>query len=838
MNGGAGYSYISHTYLGLFESKREIFVEMSSIIGSPVATNGRTSPYHTGCLVVKPANLSQVVVSPARQSVSIKMGVHDSSGEIKTESFAFNSKLFTTSDEFTTGAYSSMVQPLVKKTCAGENTTAVIGGPGSLDFSTYLLSSASSRGLLAQAANQMLNSIMVNGKREGTVTFSWYKLGCQGTNTIDDVLRSASEVSSQGGEKAAADLQLKELEKGRGVAVPGLWEVELSTSSDVDAVITHVQRISPGAKHGSGNAHSVIQLTVTSEHIRNSVSFGTTNTYADLKGVGKISFLVLGNLKRAGWIGPEWDKQPFCPWVDNVLTTIQWIESQELGIEKSGPPPPAPDCGTSMALKDVLRGRQASMLLLMLTPTEKQVSETRQWLLLAEALENTRTSYVSSGMASSPVPNNASRFSSPHPEAGTGAGVTSQSKTRPVPSSTTKPRPMTPSRFNGANVPHSLLPPGASSSSKAAVSAGLGSAIKEKIASSNGSAIKSPAAHHEFVEGGTGYVILSTAKDEIKALTEALRVKTEMLEEAQGAYEMLVQQLHEDGSTLKKKDRDRYRQVLAELKDYEIYKNVMESALTKMQKELEALLSDNQALKAKLSHKESDIKRREMSRDQYTKDLTNTRRSLTEALEAKGELEEKNKKLLKTGEEMRTNFNAMRNDRNEMKKELELQTSQVLALKEKVALMESRDRERCREEEKIRESHKAVMENLLSHQEENDLLKGALAELLEDSMRHDNNKKSDNAPKVSPTRRDSKPGEPQGILLKKAATRGYRGSVVFKTEEKQQKPSPPKSSSAASSLFSVSEESTMSAELNISGVGSSGNKGAKSAQMRKSSILG
>ena len=87
---------------------------------------------------------------------------------------------------------------------------------------------------------------------------------------------------------------MKELEKGRGVAVPGLWEVELSTSSDVDAVITHVQRISPEAKHDSGLAHSVIQLTVTSEHIRNSVqSFNSNSAFADLKGVGKISFRAL-----------------------------------------------------------------------------------------------------------------------------------------------------------------------------------------------------------------------------------------------------------------------------------------------------------------------------------------------------------------------------------------------------------------------------------------------------------------------------------------------------------------------------------------------------------------
>ena len=67
---------------------------------------------------------------------------------------------------------------------------------------------------------------------------------------------------------------------------------------------------------------------------------------------------------------------------------------------------------------------------------------------------------------------------------------------------------------------------------------------------------------------------------------------------------------------LKRKIESRYRQVLAELKDYEIYKNVMESALTKMQKEMEELLSENQSLKAKLSNEKmmlSDERRTENS---------------------------------------------------------------------------------------------------------------------------------------------------------------------------------------------------------------------------------
>lgn len=44
---------------------------------------------------------------------------------------------------------------------------------------------------------------------------------------------------------------------------------------------------------------------------------------------------------------------------------------------------------------------------------------------------------------------------------------------------------------------------------------------------------------------------------------------------------------------LSKRDKDRYRAALKDLSDYEIYKNVMESSLVRMQSELEGLLSEN-----------------------------------------------------------------------------------------------------------------------------------------------------------------------------------------------------------------------------------------------------
>ena len=47
---------------------------MSSISSTPDASNGKSAPYLTGCLMLKPSSLSNVVVSNARKSVSVKVG--------------------------------------------------------------------------------------------------------------------------------------------------------------------------------------------------------------------------------------------------------------------------------------------------------------------------------------------------------------------------------------------------------------------------------------------------------------------------------------------------------------------------------------------------------------------------------------------------------------------------------------------------------------------------------------------------------------------------------------------------------------------------------------------
>ncbi len=69
-------------------------------------------------------------------------------------------------------------------------------------------------------------------------------------------------------------------------------------------------------------------------------------------------------------------------------------------------------------------------------------------------------------------------------------------------------------------------------------------------------------------------------------------------EEMQSAYDQLLSQLKEEGSMLSKRDRERYKNAMKDLKDYEIYKDVMETAMVRLQAELEIFAKENKELRA------------------------------------------------------------------------------------------------------------------------------------------------------------------------------------------------------------------------------------------------
>lgn len=58
-----------------------------------------------------------------------------------------------------------------------------------------------------------------------------------------------------------------------------------------------------------------------------------------------------------------------------------------------------------------------------------------------------------------------------------------------------------------------------------------------------------------------------------------------------------------------KRDRERFRAALKDLKDYEIYKEVMEAAMVRMQQELEVYAEENANIKSSRQQEDQKLKK-------------------------------------------------------------------------------------------------------------------------------------------------------------------------------------------------------------------------------------
>ncbi len=524
---------------------------------------------------------------------------------------------------------------------------------------------------------------------------------------------------------------MRELDTGRGTSVPGLWEVELSSASDVDAVISHVQRISQEADHSKGTSHSVIQLAISSEKTKYTGIPKSIRNTNESGGMGKISFLLLGGM----------EEQQRYPWVDALRERLQWLESRAGGMSGSPESPihfPYQKSKLTLMLRDVLRGKQEASLLIMIAPKDHtSLGSCHQWLQLGQGVAMACSSGVgvtgSSLKSSSRRNQSIERSRSPSPSRQQAPINGSASFRSNTPSAgnydyahyNNKPAPASVQRGAVHNTsPRSLLPPNSRSPKKT------------QYAKYSSSSITGGASNDfTFVEGTATTLetaSLRTSKAaEIAALTEALELKNEQLLQSQLAYDVLIKQLHEDGSTLKAKDKQRYNQVQSELKDYEIYRDVMETALARMQQEVESLTTENNDLRDKMDQMRAASRKRNEFKDQYSSNLTTTRRQLAEAQEKIEQADMAYKRQHKEKEELRRIEVALKNDRNRLAKDCEAKATAALELKKRIAALEYREANMQRELKQTRTGTDQLEQSLLSYQEENELLKAALTEMLE-----------------------------------------------------------------------------------------------------------
>lgn len=98
---------------------------------------------------------------------------------------------------------------------------------------------------------------------------------------------------------------------------------------------------------------------------------------------------------------------------------------------------------------------------------------------------------------------------------------------------------------------------------------------------------------------------------------------------------------------LSKRDRERYKNAMKDLKDYAIYKEVMEAAMVRLQNELEKIADENKELKVAKVQEERVMLKQKSSSDKYNRELHNSKKRIDE-LEAKlQKMEKANKSLLK-----------------------------------------------------------------------------------------------------------------------------------------------------------------------------------------------
>lgn len=86
---------------------------------------------------------------------------------------------------------------------------------------------------------------------------------------------------------------------------------------------------------------------------------------------------------------------------------------------------------------------------------------------------------------------------------------------------------------------------------------------------------------------------LHRSRQENKNLTESVAQAEERCTKLTREYERLVGKVQEEGYFLRNKEREKLKKVMQDLQDYEVYKQVMETAMSKMQIELDLLVKEN-----------------------------------------------------------------------------------------------------------------------------------------------------------------------------------------------------------------------------------------------------
>lgn len=298
--------------------------------------------------------------------------------------------------------YKDLIQPLVHNTARGAASIFLVGGLQSSSFSKLNSTQSICETLISEATNELISllsssSASASGGKKKNVTMSWYKIDSSSSESIVDILKTASSASSSSGPSATSTLTMREGVKNKGMVVPGLWEVEVVSGKEVTLVMNRViSSLSSLASHSNGDVTTILQLSVGTSTSSNSSTSSSSTTSG-----GKLSFVFLPNISTK---------------INQTSSTNYWYNNLNNILSKNKSSSTSSSASfaksrLSLLLRDGLLERHQMSSLFCLLPEEKYHKENLLWLDFFHNLSNysLMTSSSSSSPTSSPPSSSSSR---------------------------------------------------------------------------------------------------------------------------------------------------------------------------------------------------------------------------------------------------------------------------------------------------------------------------------------------------------------------------------------------------------------------------------------------
>ena len=306
-------------------------------------------------------------------------------------------------EDFKTTAYDLSLSSLTKKAANGESGICILCGDRN---------ETSWMELLRACVTELLEAAAVSEKRVGVIKLCWFTVGADGAENLVDVLKPFETLQAT---HKNISLVLRDLTSGRGTTVPGLVEVELTSTEDFNKVFEQLHSLSPTA-YTDTSSHSIVQISYTDKRTIEAArlrkkDFVALGALHDPAGLGRITLLQLSNLRSLGpkaqvtapnGLSPQRMQCPlpptrttlftridpptepiktdfvteagsFYPWIEHSRQVLQWMENKRAST-------PFHRSRLLLLLKDVLLRRQPATMLLCLQPSAAQRSDHKDWL--------------------------------------------------------------------------------------------------------------------------------------------------------------------------------------------------------------------------------------------------------------------------------------------------------------------------------------------------------------------------------------------------------------------------------------------------------------------------